>query len=557
MQPDMFFLPVLYTVFLWWFTTGLIMAVYKSPQRIIRLWFLGATVALVVACFGIFATRHGTTPRDVYLSVTCGIVIWGWQVAGYYLGFVTGPTPPQKLPRQGWKLSLRTRLRVALFSGIYHEVVALAFAVLLLALTWGTPNAWGAWIYVALWVMHSSAKVNVFFGVRNFRIDLLPSQFQHLDGLLNKQTSNAFFPFSVLLASSVALLLVYQGIIPDATPSQTVGFLLIGTMIALGVLEHWLLVLPLPAVISGWGLSPVTEEAVQYHVRTEKPMSTATTTPPKTRKHTYTFTGKHSPLVVDVWEPTYPSGETPVLLIHGWGGSGSYWRQTAADLSETVRVIVPDLPGTGRSQPVDAPQGMFDQVASIMDVLDLLALDRVQVVGHSMGGGMALLLADEQPERVERIVLTSLTFFMTQQQIRVYRTVMQVFKVTMHFRPSWLVDVPYMTHMMGRQYFYKMPKNQALLREGLMEYLRLDGGTAATCANDATTPRIPEAGGQVQVPVLLVACRHDNMMPIENIDYTADIIPDCDVRWIEDCGHMPMIEKHDEYMLLLREFLRL
>jgi len=280
-------------------------------------------------------------------------------------------------------------------------------------------------------------------------------------------------------------------------------------------------------------------------------------TPQTTTKRTLTLKRGNLPLVVDIWEPAHSPANLPILLVHGWGGTGSYWRDVAAALSETNMVIVPDLPGTGRSQPVDAPQDMFAQVETLAFLLDSLELERVQVVGHSMGGAMTLLLAEKMPERIERIVLTSLTFFRNALQEQQYRMAMRVFRVMMRFRPNWLADVPGVANMMAKQYFHQVPDDPAVLREGLLDYLQLDGRTAKACADDATHTAIPRAGANVNVPVLLVAARQDNMMPMENVDHTAGIIPDCTVVYMDDCGHLPMVEKTGEYLAILREFLRL
>lgn len=263
------------------------------------------------------------------------------------------------------------------------------------------------------------------------------------------------------------------------------------------------------------------------------------------------------PFVVDVWEPDEPSNELPILLVHGWGGSGSYWRIAAERLSRTNRVIVPDLPGTGRSQPVATAQDMFDQVHNLARLLDYLELERVQVIGHSMGGAMTVLLADQQPDRLDNIVLTSLSFFMNDEQVQIYRNVMRGFKATFGFRNRSLANVPGMTNLLAGRYFYRIPNDRALLRQGLVEFLELDAGTASACADNAPDPRIREAGSRVQSPVLLIACRQDQVMPLENVDFTCEIIPDCRVIWMDECGHVPMVEKPDEFLGHVGGFLRL
>jgi pimeloyl-ACP methyl ester carboxylesterase len=281
------------------------------------------------------------------------------------------------------------------------------------------------------------------------------------------------------------------------------------------------------------------------------PLRMATTHEPQR----ITLARPYGPLVVDVWEPRTPTDVAPILLIHGWGASGFYWHETAQNLAATARVIVPDLPGTGRSLPVRTPRNLFDLVAALLELLDALKLERVQVIGHSMGGALALLLADAQPARVERLVLTSTCFFLNEKQRQIYQTIMKFTFMTMRFRPTWLADLPGMTQLTATRYFYRVPKDTAMLRRGFLDYLQLDYATAVACANDASDPAIPATGTRLRVPVLLIACRQDQVMPVENVEYTANLIPDCTVRWIDECGHLPMVEKPEEYIEMLRDFL--
>lgn len=275
------------------------------------------------------------------------------------------------------------------------------------------------------------------------------------------------------------------------------------------------------------------------------------------QKETITIDHKSGPLVMDIWYPGHPTTALPILLIHGWGGTGSYWEKTARALGATNHVVVPDLPGTGRSQPVRRPQDMFDQVATLADILHQLKLDRVQIVGHSMGSAMGLLLADAHPDKVDRLVMTSMCFFLNEAQEKVYHSIMKFMHLTMRFRPDFLSSIPGVSRLMGMRYFYRFPDDPAILQQGLKDYLELDYETAVACADDACSPKIPKAGGRIQAPVLLVACRQDQVMPVENVDYTAGIIPDCQVRWLDRCGHLPMVEKPDEYLAILQEFLQL
>jgi putative photosynthetic complex assembly protein 2 len=257
-----FVLPPLWACFVWWFTTGLIMAVYGRSPRTIRLGFAGLTLLLGTAIGGIILTRQADQPWAVYVAFTCGALVWGWQMASYYLGFVTGPATTHGGVRAVTLFSrpaqvLLLRFRLALRASLHHELVVIGFALLLVGLTWSYANRWGLWSFLTLWLMHGSAKLNVFFGVRNFRIDFLPPHLHALDALLAKRPVNLFFPFSVVAASAVALFLLAQAFAPATEPGQVTGLLLVSTMILLGVVEHWLLVLPLPAILWGWGVRPL------------------------------------------------------------------------------------------------------------------------------------------------------------------------------------------------------------------------------------------------------------------------------------------------------------
>ncbi|MFN8569370.1 MAG: alpha/beta fold hydrolase [Kouleothrix sp.] len=112
---------------------------------------------------------------------------------------------------------------------------------------------------------------------------------------------------------------------------------------------------------------------------------------------TITLDHEGAALVADYYPALAPTGAPPVLLVHGWGGSGRYWRGTAERLREHFDVIVPDMPGVGRSLPVRRPYDMPMHAAALVALLRHLQIERAHVIGHSMGGGIAILLAAQQP----------------------------------------------------------------------------------------------------------------------------------------------------------------
>ena len=101
----------------------------------------------------------------------------------------------------------------------------------------------------------------------------------------------------------------------------------------------------------------------------------------------------------------------PVVLIHGFPQSSFVWRDLAPLLSSRFRVIVPDLIGSGDSdKPLGVPIGLAAQAGYIGELLDALRVERYAVIGHSVGGGVAQLLALDG-EGVDAMVLMSSTAF--------------------------------------------------------------------------------------------------------------------------------------------------
>jgi pimeloyl-ACP methyl ester carboxylesterase len=102
------------------------------------------------------------------------------------------------------------------------------------------------------------------------------------------------------------------------------------------------------------------------------------------------------------------AGEGPVLvLIHGLAGSCENWAEVIGPLARSHTVIAPDLPGHGGSAPGGGDYSVGALASSVRDLLATLGHDRATLVGHSLGGGVAMQFAYQFPEMVERLVLVS------------------------------------------------------------------------------------------------------------------------------------------------------
>ena len=125
-----------------------------------------------------------------------------------------------------------------------------------------------------------------------------------------------------------------------------------------------------------------------------------TSPPPVLQPHTVTLHGHRV---------TYrTAGSGPVLLLlHGVTNTSQTWEPVAAELSRTFTLIAPDLLGHGDSATPRGDYSLGAHASGVRDLLSLLGHERATVVGHSLGGGIAMVFSYQFPERTERLVLVS------------------------------------------------------------------------------------------------------------------------------------------------------
>jgi putative photosynthetic complex assembly protein 2 len=236
-------LAALFAVFIWWFSTGLILLLDNLPRGTFRWSLVISSLVAVAALAGLAHAAGQTSVAATYCAFTCALLVWGWHELSFLTGWVTGPRKQSLQPgATGWP-----RFVQALQAILWHELAILAVGALIVAMTWGQPNQTGTATFLVLWAMRTSAKLNLFYGVRNLSEEFLPAHLVYLQSYFRRRPMNAFFPFAVAGACAVLSWLVVQALGDATPPIQALGLTLVGTMLALAILEHALLVLPVNA----------------------------------------------------------------------------------------------------------------------------------------------------------------------------------------------------------------------------------------------------------------------------------------------------------------------
>ena len=244
--------PVLYALFVWWFSTGAVLYIMGLPRDTFRWSMAVATLVLAAAFYGVALSSTDASLGGAFVAFTCALLIWGWHEMSFLTGLITGPrtTPLPKGTSGG------ARLLPAIETLIYHELAIFLTVLAIGALTAGGENAVGFWTFVILWVMRISAKLNLFLGVPNLADELLPEHLAYLASYFRKRRMNLLFPLSVTAGSITTALLVAAAIDPAASDFEAASYTVLATLLALAVLEHWFMVIELPtAALWSWGLS--------------------------------------------------------------------------------------------------------------------------------------------------------------------------------------------------------------------------------------------------------------------------------------------------------------
>jgi pimeloyl-ACP methyl ester carboxylesterase len=243
-----------------------------------------------------------------------------------------------------------------------------------------------------------------------------------------------------------------------------------------------------------------------------------------------------------------------VVLVHGSGpGVTAYanWRLVMPALAESFHVIAPDMVGFGFSErPTDIQYGLQTWADQVVGVLDSLGLPKASIVGNSFGGAIALRVATQHPERVDKLVLMGsmgVDFPITDGLERVWgytpsfenmRKVLDVFAYDRALVPDELAEVRYRASMQpGFQESYEAMFPAP--RQRWVEAMRTP---------DELIRRVPHE-------TLVVHGREDKVIPVQTSFELAHLIDRAELHVYPHCGHWSQIERSTDFNRLVHDFL--
>lgn len=232
-------------LFVWWFSTGLILWRVRAAdngapvQHLLSVIF--ALPLLIAGGVGIVLTRTDASSGGAYLAFLSALAIWGWIELAFLSGIITGPNRRPCPPG----VTLADRFLRGVGTLAWHELLLIAALLMLWGGTEGAVNPVGFWTFAVLFFCRISAKLNLFFGVPRIHTEFLPRPLSHLPSHFRHGGVNAFFPVSVSILT-FATYCWMERLWQATDPGQITGFALLCSLSALALLEHWFMVLPLP-----------------------------------------------------------------------------------------------------------------------------------------------------------------------------------------------------------------------------------------------------------------------------------------------------------------------
>ena len=257
------------------------------------------------------------------------------------------------------------------------------------------------------------------------------------------------------------------------------------------------------------------------------------------------------------------SGEgNPVVLVHGFGEDSDVWRYQLEDLSKDYQLIIPDLPGSGKSEMIEdmSIEGLADCVKEIVDheLLKNLppsgvkGLGGVIIIGHSMGGYITLALAAKYPDLLQGFGLFHSTAFADSDEKKTARRRSIEFIQTHGSDEFIRQSTP---NLFTEAYRIK---NNAILEDMMARYSNFDP-LALIAYYEAMIQR-PDRTAVLKSfnkPILFIIGKNDKAIPFEDSMKQSHLPQLASVQILEKAAHMGMWEEKEKSSQALLSFLRL
>ncbi|GAC1617564.1 MAG: alpha/beta hydrolase [Ktedonobacteraceae bacterium] len=223
---------------------------------------------------------------------------------------------------------------------------------------------------------------------------------------------------------------------------------------------------------------------------------------------------------------------SPLVLLHGYGVSGQMWQRSIPYLAQQKQVVVVDLPGHGKST-LPGPWRLREIAPLLATWLQQMHLSPVTLLGHSMGGAIAVHLTTSAPELVERLILVNAAVLPLQATVPVLS----------------VRSLRSMTQWGGGSY------PLALLRDVLKPRPRLLWQAAQEMAHSDFRAELTTLAA-TNIPTLLIWGERDLLLPLASGQELSHVLPCATFITMPRSGHRPPLSEPEKFSRLVLDFLK-
>ncbi len=256
------------------------------------------------------------------------------------------------------------------------------------------------------------------------------------------------------------------------------------------------------------------------------------------------------------------SNKPVMVFIHGWGGSGKYWRSTAEALVDDFDCLLYDMRGFGRSVlEQDSPNLGYDMVDYAEDLavlLDKLNLGKVYLNAHSMGASIATLFINRYSERIHQAILTCNGIF--EYDAMAFAAFHKFGGYVVKFRYNWFLKFPLADRMFMARFLHRpidKSDRMAFLEDFLLADYAAAAGTICTSVSKNAVETMPTEFAAITVPTLMVSGEKDIIIPAVMGRKAAALNDLIEYVELPKTSHFPMLEDSQAYLKTVKEFLQL
>ncbi len=228
----------------------------------------------------------------------------------------------------------------------------------------------------------------------------------------------------------------------------------------------------------------------------------------------------------------------PIILLHGLFGNLSNWEYVAQTFSADYRVIIPRLPLFD----ISLKESSLNKLVSFLEnFIKKRALKNVILMGNSLGGHVALLYTLKNPDNVDKIILAGSS---------------GLFENSLGGSFPRMKDYEYVNEKVRYTFYNKEVVTKELVDE-VYETVqsRLKTLSLIGLARAAQRENLSEVLYKIQVPTLLIWGLQDEITPPETALEFHELIPHSEIKFLDKCGHVPMMEQPELFNQYVREFL--